>query len=130
MKNNLTETKSPLMYKAPVMEQSAPVKFIFDKYTHGNALYIGMLMDMDGEFELWCDITVNLPSSAEGENCGYVDMPNIFDDNFLVWLYENGFIESASPLAYGCNGFSKYPLVKFNIEKMKEYEYKEDKRGK
>ena len=68
------------------------------------------------EGEPFCNLTVNLPDDVACEDYQYVDTNNI------PWALD--FIESndlgVNTGIVGYSGFCKYPLVKFNLDKIKE----------
>ena len=98
------------------------VAFLLDKYVDGNGLYVGMYaIGEEGCLEPWCDVTVNIPGwRILKENEAFVDMPNIYDSQYLDWLRENDLISDFTG-EYGYSGFCKYPLVQFNLENLQKY---------
>ncbi len=89
-------------------------------YRNNNTLAI-KAYEYDEEFE--CDfpcsnITVNLPHGFADDHTQYVDTnnwPGI--DEFLI---DAGIAEDTDIM--GVSGFCIYPLMEFNLERLKEYE--------
>lgn len=82
------------------------------------------LYNKDKEFDFWepfCDISINsLPAT---EDTCYVK--NYSENEGLdKWLVDNGF--AAFTGRQQASGFVTIPEMKFNLEKIKEYELKED----
>lgn len=82
-------------------------------YANNDSLAV-FLETTDGE--PFCRLTVNLPDSIASEDYQYVDTNNI------PWALD--FIESndlgVNTGIVGYSGFCEYPLVKFNLDKIKE----------
>lgn len=82
-------------------------------YANNGSLAV-FLETTDGE--PFCRLTVNLPDSIASEEYQYVDTNN------LPWALD--FIESNDlgvvTGIVGYSGFCEYPLVKFNLDKIKE----------
>lgn len=92
------------------------VCFYLDKYSHLDNIYVGLYFLNEGSFEPYSNITVNLDNKIP-EGHGYLDVNNI-DQGIINWLVENAFI--SEPISYGFSGYCVYPLVKFNLDKIKE----------
>lgn len=93
------------------------VSLVFDMYRDNNNLFIG-LEEYDKEFNYWdsyCDVTVNI-----------IDLPFLYsaiEVNFggqekIDFLVKNGFGELTDKMV--ASGFNKYPVFRFNPEKIKE----------
>lgn len=115
-----------LVYTNPwKREETMQVAFALDRYANGNGLYVGMCaIGEEGYLETWCDVTVNIPGwKILKENEAFVDMPNIYDSQFLDWMRENDLISDFSG-EYGYSGFCQYPLVQFNLENLQKHAIK------
>lgn len=96
--------------------------FTLDRYVNNNCIYVGMnVIGDEGIPEPWCDVTVNIGYYRPlEENEAFIDMPNIYDSQFLDWLRDNELIEEFEG-EYGFSGFNRYPLVKFNLSELQKH---------
>ena len=98
-------------------DETFDVCFYLNRYEHHDNLYVGLYCIEEGGFEPFCDITVNLDEKVPEEH-GYLDTNNMGSE-MVDWLKANDFI--SLPLSFGFSGYCVYPLVKFNMDKIKEY---------
>ena len=112
-----------LDYESPWTGEILKACFATDRYVEGNGIYIEMLT-YNNEYEFyepWCDITVNIPYSAKlKENECFVDTNNC--EGIDRWLFENGIAKYTG--RSGSSGFCRYPIMVFDMDKVKEYEYR------
>ena len=55
--------------------RSHPITFNLDHYAENGNLYLGMITSIDGYYEPWSDLTVNLSVKCKG-NCAFIDINN------------------------------------------------------
>lgn len=88
--------------------------FCKSRYANNKRLYIGCLCEEEyGEYEPYCDVTVNLAQRIPDGNYGFLDTNNA-DPMLLNLMYAKGWIEDTE--MSGFSGFCIYPLVKFTDE--------------
>lgn len=111
-----------LEYASPWTGEIMKACFTTDRYVDGNGIYIGLLTYNDEYefYEPWCDITVNIPYSAKlKENECFVDTNNC--EGIDEWLVENNIAYYTGK--FGSSGYCRYPIMVFNMNKVKEYAY-------
>ena len=87
-----------------------------DKYSANDTLYLG-LIDVN-TYELFADITVNIPYGVAEENTQYVDTNSYCDVlKNIVKKYKLGTKVGADIQS----GFCSYPLYKFNRKNIEKY---------
>ena len=99
------------------------VMFTLNNYLNNDNLYVG-LMCFDTEFNAWvpyADITVNTDTVLNG-NRAAVDTNNNGQE-IVGWLLENGFATDDDFEMPVVSGFCVYPVLKFDLIKIKEYLY-------
>lgn len=82
-------------------------------YEFGHTLYIG-IYTYD---EPIATLTVNLPTGKSNEESNFVDVNNFPECFDIIYGLELGEMTGD----FEQSGYCLYPLVKFNIEKIKEY---------
>ena len=93
-------------------------KLYTDSYYADNSLFIGIMTEDEGYPEPLADITVCIPDSIYSlkENEAYVDTNNCPWVLDFIRQYELG-----TELGITCNsGYCFYPVIKFNMDKVKE----------
>lgn len=93
------------------------VSVVFDMYRDNDNLFIG-LEEYDEEFDYWdsyCDVTVNVGNLPFLESAININLGGQEKIDFLV---KNGFGELTDKILL--SGFCKYPVFKFNEDKLKE----------
>lgn len=93
------------------------IAFSVHNYVTNGNVAIKMWCKEDGAFEPYGNLTTNLDVKLCGDY-GYIDTNNLGMDT-LEWAADNGLCEFHGQ--YGYSGFCRYPLVKFNLDKIKEY---------
>ena len=109
-----------LKFTSPYTGHKMDAAITRNLYVDGERLYVGMYTfdPEDGFWEMWCDITVNLPDEpVTDENCGYVDVNNA--PYLPRFLEDNGLAEWTGK--YGYSGFCQYPEFRFNIDRLDEH---------
>ena len=96
------------------------IQFRFSKYVENDNLYVGMV-SLDGEYgpEPYTDVTVNLSEPCKA-NCAFIDTNN--NPGIINWLIENNLGTLTGRI--GFSGFCVYHELEFDMEKMREYEFK------
>ncbi|MGN0415257.1 MAG: DUF4313 domain-containing protein [Agathobacter sp.] len=84
-------------------------------YQEGN-LAICMLTWVDGSWEPWNTLTVNLDGIRE-KNCAFIDTNNNGEE-ILAWIIRNGFAVPTGVWAQ--SGFCRYPEFRFKETELKE----------
>lgn len=102
-----------LVYKSECIGDRT-VSLCINQYADNGAIYVG-LMDCD-EGVPFGDVTVNLAGKVS-EFYGYLDTNNLSD--LCSFIENNGLGEFAGKI--GVSGYCRYPLYKFNREKLKEF---------
>ena len=89
-----------------------------DYYSSNGKLYVGILTEEDGIEELFSDVTINIPSydlaADEGFICGDIS------DELIEFIerYELGKVLPFTAKA----GYSTYKAVKFDLDRLAEYD--------
>lgn len=102
-----------LIYKSEDIGDTT-VALHISQYVNTGAIYIG-LIDCE-ECQPFCDVTVNL-GGCVSDFYGYLDTNKLSDIGKFV--EENGLGEFTGVM--GRSGFCRYPLYKFNREKLREF---------
>lgn len=85
-------------------------------YISDNSIYIGLLTEEDGEFELFDDLTVNLGNSTK-ENEAYI---SDFMSKEKLEFIKNHQLGEVLP-EKGKSGFCEYNKVAFHMETVMKY---------
>lgn len=109
-----------LKFKSRWMDEPVDALLAVDEYADGGGVYIGLWANVEGYFEPYCDVTVNLPGNRlpldDGE--AYVDVNNCPElERFIV---ENGLGVSMGII--GSSGWCAYPLYKFDMDEVRKHQ--------
>lgn len=115
-----------LIYESPYTHEKEEVMFLIDKYSINNTLALEMICrDKDcGHIEPYTRVTVNLdtlPAIADAfirDNMQCIDTNN--NPGIDKWLEENG-LATRTDMEFP-SGYCVYPVMKFNLDKIREYE--------
>ena len=97
--------------------RSHPITFNLDNYMENGNLYVGMMTSIDGYYEPWSDLTVNLSVDCKA-NCAFIDTNNNGND-IIDWLEENGLGEETG--RFQISGWCIYPEFEFNMDELMKY---------
>lgn len=93
------------------MDETYEIRFVKGSYRNNGNLYLGIEdKNEDGEWDSFCDITVNFPEICP-EGCGFLKVSDMSKEVFMLirpFIIETGRVME--------NGFAKYPEVKFSDE--------------
>lgn len=102
-----------------------PMTFQLANYANNGSLYVGLLTNEEGYPEPWQNLTVNLDASRFCKpNCAYVDVNNNGEE-ILNWLERNGLGKQTERIAV--SGWCCYPEFEFNMEKLMEHVYSDER---
>lgn len=90
-------------------------RFCKSEYMNNGNLYVGVVTwDEENEYwELWSDLTVNLPGMCCKPNEAFLDTNNCTPE-IIVALMDKGYIKDTGLARQ--SGFCTYPLVEFSEE--------------
>lgn len=94
-----------------------PMTFNLGNYMENDNLYVELIAGIEGFYEPWSDLTVNLGIKCE-ENCAFIDTNNNGND-IIDWLEANGLGTKTG--RYKPSGFCVYPEFEFNMEELLKY---------
>lgn len=107
--------------------QDREIAFSIDKYANNDNTAIQMWawvegcyengVKLDGYYEPWSTLTVNLPKRKCKPNCAFIDVNN--NGDIIGWLEKNnlGFETGV----FEISGFCIYPMFEFNMDELKKY---------
>lgn len=108
-------------FKVLLNGEERTVSFQTSTYRSGNLAVLLYTLE-DDEWDLWCDITVNLGSMFENETHAFVDTNNFPEAERI--LAELGLAEDTGIKMQ--SGFCTYPLYSFDLPKLKDDDKKAD----
>lgn len=94
-----------------------PMTFNLGNYMANDNLYVELITGIDGYYEPWSDLTVNLDTKC-AENCAFIDTNNNGDE-IIDWLEAHGLGTTTG--RYKASGFCVYPEFEFNMEELLKY---------
>lgn len=91
------------------------VQLEINNYVNNNGMFIGLMCSLEGGYEPYSDITVNLGIKAP-DYCAYVDINNMHElENYIK---DNNLGEFTGLVQR--SGFIEYPLYMFNVDELRK----------
>lgn len=92
-----------------------PVTLKIARYGNGNLAIVLMRQELEGFWDVWTRLTVNLPELCDTD-CAYIDVNNNGDE-ILSWLSKNGLAIPTGRSA--SSGYCTYPEYHFDPDALK-----------
>lgn len=97
--------------------ETYPIRILISTYVEYGNLAIEREALIDGVWEPWDTLTVNLAPCSQGPNCAFLDVNNCGEE-CVSWLLKYGFGELLGRVK--TSGFCRYPEFRFSEQKLRE----------
>lgn len=104
--------------KFKFMDEEIECKLLVDSYLNGNLAILLMSKDENGDYDIWCDLTTNIPAYDKLDKTeAYVNTKELTD---LIGIIKKYKLAKSTDIRVS-SGFNIYELFEFDMDEVNKY---------